>query len=237
MSHLDLKSLEDEKFTDDDLKRHRVGGRLVTRREIIRSKKCEQFSRPQSIIRILTILLVVSQLAELFFHLEYSDIAAVTPSLELAKLALVTSRDEEEDEDKGGTDSSNDTDATLVEDGPSRFLASSPTMDMPRSPPISSGSVLGKRPRDRELDPSVMDVDGSVAGSPPKSTSPGPTEKSRSSSVLPEASTSKSLKDKDGDIDMDGPPPVPPKPTLPRKATEVSDSVMMFGKLSLVFCR
>ena len=26
---------------DDDLKRHRVGGRLVTRREIIRSKKCK----------------------------------------------------------------------------------------------------------------------------------------------------------------------------------------------------
>lgn len=32
--------LEEEKLTDDDLKRHRVGGRLVTRREIIRSKKC-----------------------------------------------------------------------------------------------------------------------------------------------------------------------------------------------------
>lgn len=40
MSKLDLKSVEDEKLSDDDLKRHRVGGRLVTRREIIRSKKC-----------------------------------------------------------------------------------------------------------------------------------------------------------------------------------------------------
>lgn len=35
------KALEDEKLTDDDLKKHRVGGRLVTRREIQRSKKCE----------------------------------------------------------------------------------------------------------------------------------------------------------------------------------------------------
>lgn len=36
----DSKFLDDSKFTDDDLKRHRVGGRLVTRREILRSKKC-----------------------------------------------------------------------------------------------------------------------------------------------------------------------------------------------------
>jgi len=34
------KSLEDEKVTDDALKQHRVGGRLVTRREVGRSKKC-----------------------------------------------------------------------------------------------------------------------------------------------------------------------------------------------------
>ena len=39
----DSKSLDDSKFTDDDLKRHRVGGRLVTRREILRSKKCAHF--------------------------------------------------------------------------------------------------------------------------------------------------------------------------------------------------
>ena len=32
---------DESKFTDDDLKRHRVGGRLVTRREIQRSKRCE----------------------------------------------------------------------------------------------------------------------------------------------------------------------------------------------------
>jgi ubiquitin carboxyl-terminal hydrolase 25 len=40
MSKLDVNSLDDDKLTDDDLKRHRVGGRLVTRREIARSKKC-----------------------------------------------------------------------------------------------------------------------------------------------------------------------------------------------------
>lgn len=40
LAHADAKTLDDSKFTDDDLKRHRVGGRLVTRREIMRSKKC-----------------------------------------------------------------------------------------------------------------------------------------------------------------------------------------------------
>lgn len=29
------------KLSDDVLKKHRVGGRLVTRREIVRSKQCE----------------------------------------------------------------------------------------------------------------------------------------------------------------------------------------------------
>lgn len=29
------------KFSDDELKKHRVGGRLVTRREVVRSRKCQ----------------------------------------------------------------------------------------------------------------------------------------------------------------------------------------------------
>jgi hypothetical protein len=44
MTTAEIKSSEDEKVTDDDLKRHRVGGRLVTRREIMRSKKCTAFN-------------------------------------------------------------------------------------------------------------------------------------------------------------------------------------------------
>lgn len=36
-----LKTTLLEEVTDDDLKKHRVGGRLVTRREIVRSKQCE----------------------------------------------------------------------------------------------------------------------------------------------------------------------------------------------------
>ncbi|KAJ7150387.1 hypothetical protein C8R46DRAFT_502972 [Mycena filopes] len=114
---VDIKSIEEDKLSDDDLKRHRVGGRLVTRREIVRSKK------------------FLSLLASLFFDLQYCETPAVTPAMELAKLALVTSKDEEEDEDKGGTDSSNDTDATLVEDGPARIIPSDqPSVSSPDSP-------------------------------------------------------------------------------------------------------
>ncbi|KAJ7109846.1 hypothetical protein C8R44DRAFT_883885 [Mycena epipterygia] len=125
-----IKAIEDDKLTDDDLKRHRVGGRLVTRREIIRSKK------------------FITLLASLFWDLEYCEDAAVTPALELAKLALVTSKDEEEDEDKGGTDSSNDTDATLVEDGPARITAS----DQPSvsSPTQGSGMDVDNPRSDKE---------------------------------------------------------------------------------------
>ena len=42
MSKLDLK--ENGKLTDEDLKKHRVGGRLVTRREIVRSRQCPYLS-------------------------------------------------------------------------------------------------------------------------------------------------------------------------------------------------
>lgn len=33
-------------LSDDMLKKHRVGGRMVTRREIVRSKQCERFFLP-----------------------------------------------------------------------------------------------------------------------------------------------------------------------------------------------
>lgn len=88
---------------------------------------------------------VVALLAELFYNMKYADEAAITPKVDLAKLALVTSKDEEEDEaDRPGTEGSNDTDATLVEDAPARLRSPSP-----------SPSVLGKRPRAR----SRMEVD------------------------------------------------------------------------------
>jgi hypothetical protein len=69
--------------------------------------------------------------------------------MELAKLALVTSKDEDDDIEQTATDSSNDTDATLVEDAPPR--AGPGTGSPVGSPGASSSSVLGKRSRDKEV--------------------------------------------------------------------------------------
>src|SRR5882757_7296308 len=82
--------------------------------------------------------------------------ASITPTMDLAKLALVTSKDEEDDIEQTATDSSNDTDATLVEDALPRTgtLTSSPV----GSPGASSSSVLGKRSREKEIG-SRMSID------------------------------------------------------------------------------
>jgi len=158
----------------------------------------------------------------------------VTPTLELAKLALVTSRDEEEDEvDRGGTDSSNDTDATLVDDGPPRPL----TLDTSNIPQSSGKTVLGKRPRDLDQQKSDMEIDSPLSQSPKDKDGfvMISTRKERSSpeafaqgSSEAEASSSKAqLTDRDGDVRMSTPQkPAPP----PRKRAEVSDSTMMFGQ-------
>jgi ubiquitin carboxyl-terminal hydrolase 25 len=171
----------------------------------------------------------------LFFNLEFCEAAAVTPTIELAKLALITSRDEEEDEvDKGGTDSSNDTDATLVEDGPSRSSILTPLHTS-----SSSSSVLGKRPRDLDRQPLDMDmeVDSPALESPKERDgfvlvpSMSPPQSSDQIQQSAEASSSKAqLTDEDGDVQMEIAPTAKPAPTL-RKHAEPSDSTMMFGML------
>ncbi|KAF9446131.1 cysteine proteinase [Macrolepiota fuliginosa MF-IS2] len=210
--------LEEEKLTDDDLKRHRVGGRLVTRREIIRSKK------------------FLNQLADLFSNLEYCKAAAVTPTIELAKLALVTSRDEEDDElEKGGTDSSNDTDATLVDDGVIRPSMTGQPNEASRSPPQSPNSVLGKRARD-EKKSTDMEIDSPVCESPKDkegfvfvTSPPRPSQKSPEGST-PEPSSSKRQHGQQ-DVEMrNATPSQKPPPLPPRKKPEQSSSEMMFGK-------
>lgn len=152
----------------------------------------------------------------------------------MAKLALVTSRDEEEDEiDKGGTESSNDTDATLVEDGVTRTATAPPHLS--QSPKRSSSTVLGKRPRDQQRQ--AMDVDDPISQSPSKDKESISPQRLRSSPEVQspkpaqvEPSSSR-LKDKDGDVKMDSPVPVSQKA---RKKTEVSDSGMMFGRYILI---
>lgn len=159
----------------------------------------------------------------MFWNLEYCDVPAVTPTIDLAKLALVTSQDEEEDdqaEDKNGTDASNDTDATLVDDGPAPPRTQERSKS--RSPVIVEGSsVLGKRPRAGPMDVDV-DMDGEV-------------EKGKESYVVVDTPEASGSKGKGGETSMDvemvedvskPQPPVLP----PRKSATVDDSVMMFGE-------
>ncbi|KAJ3805779.1 hypothetical protein F5876DRAFT_51258 [Lentinula aff. lateritia] len=228
-----------EEVTDDDLKKHRVGGRLVTRREIVRSK---QF---------------VSHLADLFHKLEYADNPSVTPSIDLAKLALVTSKDEEEEvEDESnkaesqsheaGTDSSQDTDVTLVDDLPPR-----PTHPLPTYHSTSdSSSSATERPHRTNSPISVSSSSTSLYSSPDQSHSPPSPTRSPSSvlgkrppplvsvSELRQAAASDSedvvMRDASPVREPRGlpkppqnPPPLPPR----RPAAPVhNDSVMMFGK-------
>ena len=161
----------------------------------------------------------MSELAELFWHLEHADIASVTPTMELAKLALVTSKDEDDDIEQTATDSSNDTDATLVEDAPPR--AGVGTGSPVGSPGASSSSVLGKRSRDKEMGSrmsidSITDKDNYVIISTSPDAGPsglgGATEVDAKDTEAPAQSGAK-------------PPPLPPRKT--------SESVMMFGTLGV----
>ncbi len=132
----------------------------------------------------------MTQLADLFWNLEYCETAAVTPTKELAKLALITSQDEEEDDQgSAGTDTSNDTDATLVDDGPAR----SSTLERPAQSPIDeaapSTSVLGKRGRAishaqrMDVDDETVDIDKDEYVMVSKPSSPaGPTSQNIASS-------------------------------------------------------
>lgn len=163
-------------------------------------------------------------MAELFSNLEHCREIAVTPTRELAKLALVTSRDEEDDEiGKGGTDYSNDTDATLVDDGLSRPSLTSQEITL--SPPLSPTSVLGKRARD-EKKGTDMEIDSPVSkNSKDKeafvlSNAP-PQAPLKSADNSPESSSSRKLNEGQDQK----PPPLPP-----RRMPEVSSSEMMFGK-------
>lgn len=178
--------------------------------------------------------LVVNQLADLFWNMEFCDVPAVTPTIDLAKLALVTSQDEEEeDQEKTGTDASNDTDATLVEDAPPRTYERSSQSPV-QSPTFSSPGKrnrLHKQSSQMDID-SILDADKEKEGyvlvskpsSPRASGSPAPPEASGSNSK-------QKTVDQDGDIEMRDVSTTKPPPLPPRKPRDVDDSVMMFGKL------
>ena len=185
---------------------------------------------------------VVHQLADLFRNLEYSDQAAVTPTIDLAKLALVTTQDEEEDDQGGaGTDTSNDTDATLVDDGtvrrsspspihsPKPSKSKSPSPKSPRSP--SSPSVLGKRNRGKVSDIDMEGITTSEGGEDYVMVSKASTPPKESERPTPErkASSSKRKTTEREDVVMKDVQERKAPPLPPRKPATASDTGMMFG--------
>jgi ubiquitin carboxyl-terminal hydrolase 25 len=136
---------------------------------------------------------VLAQLSDLFTQMAWGDANAITPSIELAKLALVTSKDEEEDEAKANptvtvaTSSSPSTDATLVEEVNGLHPPLLPTYGYSAStstgPALpANATVLGKRSREVDLDAEKTEqttADGSPAAiskprSPRREDSPPP---------------------------------------------------------------
>lgn len=193
---------------------------------------------------------VCALLNDLFVGLASSEASAVLPEVELAKLALLTSKDEEEAHPERAaaatSTGSADTDSTLVESQmglqTERDQSSPPPLLPPSPPPQSSSmdaspssprvSVLGKRTseeleHERNERRSPMEVDGAPPPSmtlPPTAVELPPSTQPREDVEMQEASSSVALRPV-------GPPPLPPR----RKTEPVGE--MMFGSFSLGFLR
>lgn len=155
---------------------------------------------------------VTESLGGLFFSLQYSDTAFITPEKDLAYLALVTPKDEESDgpalieapsapaagEAAAIASSATVTDTGLVDepmaDAPSAistdaapFLPSISQSESLSATLLTSPSILGKRSsQDRDL-AELMDVDASLTVPPPSISLT--TENSTTSSLESDAST------------------------------------------------
>ncbi|KAG9055761.1 ubiquitin-specific protease ubp2 [Serendipita sp. 407] len=251
---LSLKSEEDlriavkDALSDAQLQKHRVGGRLVTRKEIERSRR------------------FVLHLSDLFTQMAQAEANAITPPLELAKLALVTSKDEEEDEAK-----SNPKEGTGTLPAPSSTSATTSSTSNPQS-----STVLGKRHRESDIVSHERQIGNDSASSslskprsPRQEDLPPPDKSMRiegpAAAETEAMDTTDLATSQNQEIEMDdpevssvvgsagasrggsptpsraqtvadsgpsAPPPLPKRdpPPLPPRKQPASDSVMMFGK-------
>ncbi|KAG9018788.1 ubiquitin-specific protease ubp2 [Tulasnella sp. 427] len=208
-----LDSRSDNVVSEEEIRQGRVGGRLVTKREVERSRKFVQLLR------------------DLFRQLEWSTEQSVKPELELAKLALVTSKDEEDDVNSERSDATNASSmrsqSTLVEEplpmgalvqavprdagSPSSSTGAVADDSAPASPPVAESSETA---RHGSLEPTHKStVDGFVVVDRPRR-------------VTIAESTPKDDEDvamQDAGEGKKNPPPLPPR----KKPTEGG---MMFGK-------
>ncbi|CAH7683133.1 ubiquitin carboxyl-terminal hydrolase, partial [Phakopsora pachyrhizi] len=236
-----LKFPDYEQDVEEELvmkEKKRVGGRVVSVPEILRSK---QFA---------------SKLQGLFYEMIHTPLSAVTPERELAFLALVLSKDESPTVlPSNNQDSSASTDATLVDERPS-FIG--PAYNTATSSPptvVPSSTVLGKRKSE-----SISSDDGNHAL---KSSTEPKTELAdvKKQAALEGEAEHGMIDDEDVKMAIDskptlaenrvedsqpevlksmvidlteeptGPPPLPPRPAKNRSlAVTDSGSHMMFGR-------
>ncbi|QRW22094.1 indoleamine 2,3-dioxygenase [Rhizoctonia solani] len=192
-------------ISEEDLMKHRIGGRLVTRREVERSKK------------------FVKLLSGLFMQMMCADDAAITPEIELAKLALVTSKDEEEDAAEQSATAEPSEITAKIDGAPEPALAEKPDEAM-ETQPI-------EQPEANQAQDTIMQ---SRPASPPSTIKDGDEDMQLATSTEDD----KAQDGDDGDsmvVEMGDDPPstaeeVEVMPSR-KKSTMVPDSgAMMFGK-------
>ncbi|CAE6409402.1 unnamed protein product [Rhizoctonia solani] len=135
----------DAPISEEDLLKHRIGGRLVTRREVERSKK------------------FVKLLSGLFMQMMCADEAAITPEIELAKLALVTSKDEEDDA-AGQTVTAEPGEISAKPEGASEPTADVKPDEVMESQPIEQLALYDADEEMKPPTPSIADDDKAEDG-------------------------------------------------------------------------
>ena len=174
-------------------------------------------------------LLVVGHLADLFWQMEHYQTASITPARELVNLALLTSKDEEDEEsDKGEMDLSNN--ALLAGDRLSRFSY------FESSNSTKALSVLGKcQYDDSEVIVESPEKDSSKTGPQPNTPSRFETSPPPEQALLSNRSCMTTLVPLDGDDVMMsdsriGEGPSQKVTSLPVRNAETLEPVRMFGE-------
>ncbi|KAK4700117.1 hypothetical protein P7C70_g6136, partial [Phenoliferia sp. Uapishka_3] len=152
----------------------RVGGRLVTKAEVERSRRCKPIFTPSQLLRKADDddpRKVAILLQGLFNQLIHSPTSAVTPETELAYLALVPSKEEAAaTATKEIEDAAAESDSIAMDVSPSDAPPASPSSEEAKSP-----SVLGKRTSEHldsgesgedDIEIDKMMIDSQLATSP-----------------------------------------------------------------------
>ncbi|KAF8336537.1 uncharacterized protein EI90DRAFT_3287565 [Cantharellus anzutake] len=207
---------------EEDFKGKPIGGRVISSRELDRSRR------------------FVTHLHNLFINLAHAETPAVLPEVELAKLALMTSKDEEmgsgAQETAATSIGSAETDSTLVEANGTEAENPSDIPSLPShqvsfmSAPSPQVTILGKRSSESRLtakqEPALpMDVDDSPSPKRRQTTGElGPVSQREATLAEDSEMSDPSANKANPSLASSVPPPLPPRNRQP----SVGD--MMFGR-------